>query len=91
VALLIIILVTILLVGIVAGVSRYLSHFRIAERAAARIAEYKIENASPDDAFNDPQLRALIACPGCGARGQFEVTRKKQCVCQVCSTTWDAR
>lgn len=74
----------------VAGLSRYIGQFKIGERMAARRAAYKIENASANQAFDDPLLRALISCPNCGAAGQFDVIGKNQCQCHNCSTTWEA-
>lgn len=72
-----------------AGLSRYISHFKIGERMAARKAALKIENASADQALNDPLLRALISCPQCGAAGDFDVVNGKQCRCRRCGTAWD--
>lgn len=88
-ALFIVVLVTAAVVVGAAAFARYVGHFRIGERAAARIATYKIENASPDLALNDPQLRALITCPSCGTAGDFDVVSKKQCKCRKCGHAWN--
>ena len=74
----------------VAGVGKYVTHFQIAERIAARREARRIENASANDAFNDPMLRALISCPACGTAGEFDVVGKKQCKCRKCGHLWDA-
>lgn len=80
---------TVALIG-TAALSRYVGHFKIGDRIAARRAAYKIEHATADQAFSDPLLRSLIACPSCGAAGDFDVVGKKQCRCRQCGTAWDA-
>lgn len=74
----------------VAFLSKYIAHFNIGDRIAEKRAAYKIENAKADIAFNDPLLRSLISCPGCGTAGDFEVVGAKQCTCNKCGTVWDA-
>ena len=78
----------IVVVGI-GGVAKYIGHFKFGERAAARLAEYKIEHASADQALDDPLLRSLIACPSCRTAGKFDLIGKRQARCQSCGTTWD--
>ena len=74
----------------VVGVSKYIAHFEIGKRIAARREAYRIENATADQAFNDPMLRALIACPSCGVAGDFDVVGKSECRCRACGHTWSA-
>jgi hypothetical protein len=73
----------------VGAIGKYVGHFKIGDRLAARISEYKIQNAKPDLALNDPQLRALISCPGCKKAGDFELQGRKKCRCNACGTVWD--
>jgi hypothetical protein len=74
----------------IAGLAKYIAHFRIGDRIAARREAYRIEHASADQAFDDPLLRSLIACPQCGTAGDFDVVDKKQCRCRACGATWSA-
>jgi len=75
---------------LVVGLAKYIGHFEIGKKIEARREAYRIENASADQAFNDPLLRSLISCPQCGTAGDFEVVGKKQCTCNRCGHTWSA-
>ena len=79
--------VTVLILG-VAGLAKYIGHFEIGKKIEARREAHRIENATGDQALNDPMLRALIACPGCGATGDFDVVNAKTCRCRRCGTEW---